>query len=132
MNIEKLNDKQYSMGINLLPKLKDVAKKINEIIDYIIGTIKPYKSYVAIIREDFGIEVLQDDINENYSLLVISPGLVNLNGPPLNCYVQFTPIGNFEDSKAYPLISRNEESGIVLYNIDSSLIYGCIEIRIYN
>lgn len=36
MNIDKLNEKTFSLGLSSLPKLKDVAKKINEIISWLL------------------------------------------------------------------------------------------------
>jgi hypothetical protein len=35
MSLDKLNDKQFTLGQYGLPKIKDVAKKTNEIIDYL-------------------------------------------------------------------------------------------------
>ena len=67
MSLNKLNEKQFSLGLNLLPRLKDVAKKVNEIIDYITGDIKPYKSYVALLTQSADepiATVLQNDFDQ--------------------------------------------------------------------
>lgn len=52
--LKKLNDKEYSLGTYFLPKIKNVAKKINEVIDF-LNSSNYTSSGETLYASDYGV-----------------------------------------------------------------------------
>lgn len=154
MNLEKLNDKEYALGAIGLPKQKDVAKKVNEIIDYVNNNAQP-KIYKAVLNQsgtsDPTVNVIVNTLgditisrdNSGY-YTVSSNGLFTLNKTNYNITPAplgisgnnyFIGIHDYEDTSNFGITtakSQNIEGSFSLVLSDSILYQSVLTIEVYN
>lgn len=142
--MDKLNTKEFSLGNTFLPKIKNVAKKINEIIDYI--TAREYKEYIARLSQS-GTNAPTATVIKN-TIGTITWSYTALGAYTATSNYLFTTnktvatmsgrldIGLAEFVCAYPgsALHVHVETGILAGNNANDILDGeiIIEIRVYN
>lgn len=101
MSLDKLNDREFSLGVSGLPKLKNVAKKVNEIIDWLTGesgegSKKEYivKLYMADPNSDGSFVPAEDAVIKN------TLGAITYTRADVGIYV-INSDGLFTEDKTY-------------------------------
>ncbi len=143
MSLDKLNTKEFSLGVSLLPKVKSVAKKVNEIIDYLSGVSGSgsYKKYVAIITQTGtsapGAEVKTNNLGYNITFTYNGVGSYYINEEAVNdLWISVTKMPAYEND--YDLLFTKGDIGIgfVINTTQGVLVNNClyisVEFRKYN
>lgn len=150
MPLNKLNTKLQFLGINILPKLKDVAKKVNEIITYL--NLNPivassYTSYEALLYQDttdapiatikknnIGATPVWSRVSAGVYQATVTPGIFS-DGKQL----AFMTLNTGTKKGIYDIYASFEDNLIVITTwndagvlTDSIMQKASIEVRVYN
>jgi hypothetical protein len=109
MSVNKLSNKKRFVGISLLPTVKDVAKKLNELIDWVNGnpvTQPSYVAYAAYLNQSGTNAPVERDIADNSSTALVDDIGGTWSYSNTGEYL-YTKVGAFTSAKTAIIIPPN-------------------------